>query len=1459
MAFHGRDHKKEKHSPEELLPLASSPQSTEEDLVDSINGQSTDRQLLVPHDPTVNGNGLRSILTAPALSVQQSLAPSSVSWDSGADDSLLHPSFSHDDMNKMFEAPRKFSVADLFQGSEVVEAPTEDRRPTKPFHYHVDESDYASHRRFSFPHTHQPLRSMSTKGLQGLSKDSDDMDEDEDGYDEKDGGVMEEVAGEEEEAQFVGSASPSPPPQTVPASVELLSDTERGGAQSPAVGFFLGGDNIQDVITQPEDENGTDKESEAGIPCVPSVAAQTFRLSVSEEPEASPMFGDMSEEPRPSEHAAFLQPPAPGAAPPRASLSQQGSAASNEGLKVKFTVGDASYSNVAKMADQEGEQAGLPHKTDTALSIESTVSTASATSTSSKASTSKPSLHRTGSTDSQKSGRSKHRHHHHPEHFKREDLFMRRQRGSEVHLQDAIARSPTEVEEAALLHKSDLDQMSSHRFADVPGLRRPRIAKRKGTLHSIVHIGKAQKEKRERVKKKQFDHSPHEVFVELDELHMGVDTELEWREKARWIKFEEDVEEGAERWGKPHVASLSFHSLLELRKGLEQGVLLLDLEVSDLPGIVNAVVEKLVVSDLLHEEDRGKLIRTLLLKHKHQHEKSLMKTFSQSSFGSSLGLHKSSSHLSNNEEKKDKHHDKGKAKLEMVKVDVDNNMTDGVHIGLVPLEQQKKHVQDIMRRIPKGSEVSTVLVGQVDYMRKPAMAFVRLAEGQYLENLTEVPLPVRFVFLLLGPEKSGMDYHEVGRSISTLMSNQAFHDVAYQADSRQEMLHAINLFLDDSIVLPPGDWDQKTLLPIMDMARKRAQIRRRKKQKEKEEMLASMGGRRQSVVFRTLDKLSATLQGKLPHDIPVDPLMRTGRPFGGLFNDIKRRYPHYVSDITEAFSVKCLMATIFIFFACISPCIAFGGLLAEKTHGLMGVTETMLCTSLAGMVFSLFSGQPLLLIGATGPVLVFEQSLYGFSESNDIEFLPMRCWIGLWVAVISIIAVAMEASFLIRFVTRFAEEIFAILISIIFIYEVVKKLVHTFEVHPLVHSYNCDINDTDIAVNISTNNSLLNGSMVGDNSTSFSGYSLGPAYMNFTHEPLDTHGYGYDEQVMQPNTALLSLILTLGTFLIAYFLRIFRNSKFLGRSVRRALGDFGVLIALLTMSVLDYLMKDTYTKKLSIQDSFSPTSPGKRDWFINPMGVKKPMEIWVIFAAIIPAFLIFTLLFLEVQITEMILNKKERKLKKGCGFHLDQLIMGLLTFLCSLFGLPWMCAATVRTMAHVSALSSYSRTHAPGEKPHLLGVKEQRLTNFIVHCLIGLSLLLGPVLRAIPVMALFGVFLYLGFSAMSGVQMFERIKLLLMPVKYHPSVGYVRRVHVTKMHLFTVIQLLCLILLLIIKSTQAALAFPFALILLIPVRLKILNRFFTEQELHELDKEEEDSELEDEDDPDFYQMAHMPI
>lgn len=126
-----------------------------------------------------------------------------------------------------------------------------------------------------------------------------------------------------------------------------------------------------------------------------------------------------------------------------------------------------------------------------------------------------------------------------------------------------------------------MDDLISHRSDDPRALRRHRI-------HSQASEKLLKTQPALQSPKKQFDHSPHEVFVQLDELQGNMD---EWKETARWIKYEEDVEEGADRWGRPHVAPLSFHSLLNLRLFLEQGVVLLDLEERDFPGVAYKVIE----------------------------------------------------------------------------------------------------------------------------------------------------------------------------------------------------------------------------------------------------------------------------------------------------------------------------------------------------------------------------------------------------------------------------------------------------------------------------------------------------------------------------------------------------------------------------------------------------------------------------------------------------------------------------------------------------------------------------------------------------------------------------------------------------------------------------------------------------------------------------------------------------
>lgn len=138
-----------------------------------------------------------------------------------------------------------------------------------------------------------------------------------------------------------------------------------------------------------------------------------------------------------------------------------------------------------------------------------------------------------------------------------------------------------------------------------------------------------------------------------------------------------------------------------------------------------------------------------------------------------------------------------------------------------PLTTHDQQHDSILKRIPGDSEAVSVLVGTVEFLEQPTIAFVRLAEGAVMPGIVEALVPIRFVFMLLGPKTCDLDFHEIGRSIATLMSNRHFQTIAYKADDRRDLLTAINEFLDESIVLPAGKWDREHLLPFEELKAKR--------------------------------------------------------------------------------------------------------------------------------------------------------------------------------------------------------------------------------------------------------------------------------------------------------------------------------------------------------------------------------------------------------------------------------------------------------------------------------------------------------------------------------------------------------------------------------------------------------------------------------------------------------------
>ncbi|KAG7334851.1 hypothetical protein KOW79_001447 [Hemibagrus wyckioides] len=792
-------------------------------------------------------------------------------------------------------------------------------------------------------------------------------------------------------------------------------------------------------------------------------------------------------------------------------------------------------------------------------------------------------------------------------------------------------------------------------------------------------------------------------YVELNEL-LGV----KWQETGRWVGYEETFNPTSGKWGSSHISCLTFRSLIQLRKVMSTAAVLLDLKENDFTVIAEKIVDELLTKNEIRASDQETLLKTLLEK---------------------------------------------------------RSQADGTQITSAGIEMQSFSVTK-QRDSSDNIEASIVLSGSVDFLQKPVVAFVRLHDSVVMDGIMESALPVRFIFALVGPTESGIDFHESGRAMGTLLADWVFSLEAFLANNEKELTNAIADFMDCSVVIPPTEIQSETMFqPIIRFQKKMLHER-----------------------LRPADtRILLGAKSKEPEQPRDDPLVRTGIPFGGMVKDIKRRYPHYLSDFTDALNPQVLSAIIFIYFAALSPAITFGGLLAEKTAGLMGVSELLISTSIQGVIFCLFAAQPVLVIGFSGPLLVFEEAFFQFCNSWHYEYIVGRAWVGMWLIIIVLIVVAAEASFLVRFISRFTQEIFSILISLIFIYETFFKLFKIFQAHPLKLTYPHPT----------------------DNSTKASG---GP----------------------YANTALLSMCLMLGCFFIAFFFRQFKNSIFLPGPIRRMIGDFGVPIALFIMVGIDLLIKDVETQKLTVPKGLSVTNTTARDWFIHPLGKNRDFPIWLMFACALPALLVFILIFLESQITTLIVSKPERKMVKGSGFHLDLLLIVVMGGIASLFGSPWLSAATVRSVTHANALTVMSK----GPKPEISKVLEQRVSGIFVAALVGVSIFMEPVLKLIPMSALFGIFLYMGITSLSGVQLWERIQLLIVPKKYHPSNPYATRVKPWKMHLFTFIQMVCLGILWAVKSTQASLALPFILILTVPLRILLTGRLYTTTEMKCLDSDD---------------------
>jgi len=246
-----------------------------------------------------------------------------------------------------------------------------------------------------------------------------------------------------------------------------------------------------------------------------------------------------------------------------------------------------------------------------------------------------------------------------------------------------------------------------------------------------------------------------------------------------------------------------------------------------------------------------------------------------------------------------------------------------------------------------------------------------------------------------------------------------------------------------------------------------------------------------------------------------------------------------------------------------------------------------------------------------------------------------------------------------------------------------------------------------------------------------------------------------------------------------------------------------------------------------------------RPWVVNAMGINKEFPVWAIFATSLPALGLTFLGYMDQNLTSLLINRKDHRLKKPAAYHLDLFVCGAFVYpICGFLGLPFTHAATVRSMTHLVSLTNYK--HIPleggGTQQVVADVVEQRVSNLVIHIMIMMSLIIAPVLSLVPKAVLFGVFLFMGVGSMAGNQLFDRLALLFIwdSTKF-PKYAYVKQVNTSRMHQFTIFQFSMLAVLYVLTRIDAvAIGFPFFIGLLVFVR-KALPWYFTEDELTALD------------------------
>ncbi|KAK1499769.1 hypothetical protein CTAM01_06963, partial [Colletotrichum tamarilloi] len=506
------------------------------------------------------------------------------------------------------------------------------------------------------------------------------------------------------------------------------------------------------------------------------------------------------------------------------------------------------------------------------------------------------------------------------------------------------------------------------------------------------------------------------------------------------------------------------------------------------------------------------------------------------------------------------------------------------------------------------------------------------------------------------------------------------------------------------------------------------------------------------------------------------------RPFRLLKEDFGNFRLRYLSDWT-VFNQLVLASAVYVFFTNILPGITFASDLYVLTGESWGTIEVVFSTGLCGIIFALFSAQPLTILGVTGPFSVLAENIYTLCENSfKIPFLPFMAWSLIhsgWMHFL--LAIFNAHDYTMQYVTDFSADIFSLLNSVIYFHKAIRELQRT-----------------KAAVSLAA----------------------------FLYSIIGAAG-----------TCLLAIALSTAVSWKPLF----------HRYIRMGLTEYAAAISIVFFIGMPYVgdLATLDHNRLEVSKSFRPSSPSREYFFVEfwklPIGW---IFIAIVPGIIITVLFYFDH---EISSIICTAKRYGTQKPGGYAWDvmllgITTIMCGILGIPPANGLLPQAPLHSESLMYTVyedpPPVDEEAEEEGPGEGPPAKPVQrvhEQRYSAFLQAA--GILLFVSPpfqhVLGFTPTSVLAGLFMFMGFQSLSVNPILTRIWHLLTPISELPALPH--GASWIGIHCYTIAQIVLTGIVFGVTLTVAAPGFPIIIIILVPVRLFFMNKIWSRQTLRYVD------------------------